>query len=314
MQIVQTFWNSKPDRKSLMELKAGWLSPMFHYMGWALSCIQLRKYYGDLCLYTNESGRYHFEEVLKLPYETVELDFNFRTFPKELWALSKVHVYQQQTRPFLHIDGDIFIWEALDIHPYPQLVVQNIEEKFGYNFLAVAKAREFGMELPHYLLPIMDEEGVPDSINAGVIGGHDLPFIWQYTEEAFRFFEKNEDIFNSRPITNHFNCLVEQILFYGLAVRDGKHLDQVLKEKVESNDYSGFANFEGVPVTTTYIHPVGTYKRNRIVCQQLAERLELDYPDIFSRIISLFREEYNYWFKMQRIHQKHPNDWLNCKL
>lgn len=314
MQIIQSFWNNNPVRGSIMQARAGWLSPMFHYMGWALSCMQLRKFYGDVFLYTNGEGHEFFTEALGLPYRTRNIALTLDNFPKSLWAMAKINIYNAQQQPFLHIDGDVFIWEPLNVSSNAALVIQNFEHGFDYNSHAIGRARELNVALPDYILQILDHRGVPDSINAGVIGGHDLDFMRLYTTEAFSFFRQNEEIFTTKPLTNHFNCLLEQILFFALAVQEKKELQTVLPEKVLSNDYSGFANFESVPHATTYVHPVGSYKRNRIVCRQLAERLEMDYPDLYYRIIQLYREDYNYWFKMQRIQQKQPNDWINCKL
>ena len=37
MKMVQTFWSKPAKGNSLMDISAGWLSPEYHWMSWALS-------------------------------------------------------------------------------------------------------------------------------------------------------------------------------------------------------------------------------------------------------------------------------------
>ena len=39
---------------------------------------------------------------------------DFTEFDPSLWALAKLHTYGQQSEPFLHADGDVYIWEPFD--------------------------------------------------------------------------------------------------------------------------------------------------------------------------------------------------------
>ena len=73
-------------------------------MGWALSCLQLRKYYPEVVLYTDKVGAEMLIDTLKLPYTEVACEFDkFNDIHKDLWALPKIHAYASQHTPFLHV-------------------------------------------------------------------------------------------------------------------------------------------------------------------------------------------------------------------
>lgn len=82
-------------------------------MGWTLSSLTLRKYYEYVELYTDTHGFDVLIKQLQLPYSKAKVVFDDRTrYPKGLWALPKIKTYSLQEKPFIHVDGNIFIWES----------------------------------------------------------------------------------------------------------------------------------------------------------------------------------------------------------
>lgn len=313
MNIVQTYWPGQKDFAGIVANKAGWLSPMFHYMSWALSCNLLLKYFPSVKLYTTNDGIRFFKDILRLPYEYEEVDF-FETikFPKELWALSKIDVYRRQTEPFFHMDGDVFIRKPINSFLGSPLVVQNLEDHFAYNSISIAKAREYKLLLPEFIARNIESNGTINSVNAGTIGGADIPFFQEYANSAIHFYEMNKDTLLNNKITNHFNCLIEQIFFYNLALSKGKEVECILPNRI-TDDYKIISSFEGTE-GLGYVHPVGTYKRNRSVCQQMAGILEKEFPETFEQIASYYKKEYSYWFELTRIYEPPTEGWMNCKI
>tara|TARA_B110000908_G_scaffold172725_1_gene242401 strand:- start:7974 stop:8471 length:498 start_codon:yes stop_codon:yes gene_type:complete len=113
MKIVQTFWSG--NSKDIIKDTFGWYAPEYHLMSWALSCLQLRKFYDNVVLYTDEKGYELLINYLKLPYTKVIVNLDeLNKDDSDLWALSKIHTYSKQDEPFLHVDGDVFIWEAFN--------------------------------------------------------------------------------------------------------------------------------------------------------------------------------------------------------
>ena len=119
MKIVQSFW-SKPHSDALINVwesrsHGGWLDDKYHYMSWALSSYQLRKYYDEVELVTDAAGKELLIDILNLPYTNVVVKLDeINDYDRDLWALGKVYTYSLQQSPFLHVDGDIFIWKPFE--------------------------------------------------------------------------------------------------------------------------------------------------------------------------------------------------------
>lgn len=111
MRVIQTFWTNNEFK---VENSGGWLSPEFHWMSWALSSLQLRKFYDDLTLYTDNNGKFILIDKLNYPYKNVQLSHNnLRIYPKNIWILGKIHTFSLQERTFMYVDGDVYIWKKL---------------------------------------------------------------------------------------------------------------------------------------------------------------------------------------------------------
>ena len=109
MNFIQTLYLDK--LKDPFKECFGWAAPEYHLMSWALSCLQLNKIYGNAALYASSSGAKLLVDILGLPYNDVHITHDEFYLPdKKLWALSKIHTYSLQNAPFVHLDGDVFIF------------------------------------------------------------------------------------------------------------------------------------------------------------------------------------------------------------
>ena len=116
-------------------------------MSWALSCLQLRKFYDEVELVTDSEGADLLINKLHLPYTSCKpvLDKLVDENPA-VWALGKIAAYEAQEVPFIHVDGDIYIWK-----PFPKrieeadIAVQNVEKNypFGINLLKEMHEKKF---------------------------------------------------------------------------------------------------------------------------------------------------------------------------
>ena len=113
MKIVQSFWSGNKD---CLKEGYGWLNPIYHYASWILSCNQLRKYYDDVILITDRAGYDVLINKLHLPYTDVIvcLDELLSKYNSNLWALAKIKAYSILDEPFIHVDGDVFVWDRFD--------------------------------------------------------------------------------------------------------------------------------------------------------------------------------------------------------
>src|SRR5882757_562171 len=110
MKFIQTLYFNK----SINPFKHhfGWAAPEYHLMGWALSCLQLKKLYGNVDLYCNSTAAELLIDRLQLPYRGVYITHdNLKIADEKLWALPKIFTYGLQEHPFLHVDGDVFLFD-----------------------------------------------------------------------------------------------------------------------------------------------------------------------------------------------------------
>ena len=296
MKIVQTFWSGNTQQNPLQN-KAGWLSPEYHWMSWALSSLQFSKFYGSLNLVTDALGKQVLIDIFGLPYNEIhaELDILNRYSPK-LWALAKIYAYSLQVErhpkePFIHVDGDIYIWERFDERiNNAQLIAQNVEVDFAYYYKSMAEVKEHFAYIPEPILAALSENPVIRSCNTGIIGGHNLAIFKEYTELSLAFIDNNIEHLEKIDMPT-FNIAFEQLLYYSLAKYRNIPVECFI-ENEENFDptYTGFARFECVPYQTKFIHALGDFKRNAITCQHLAKRLRKDYPIKYYHILKTCQE------------------------
>lgn len=303
MRIIQSAWAC--NKPSLLTTSLGWLSPEYNLMSWALSCLQLKKYYPELVLYCDNVSAKMLVDTLKLPYSDVVCNLDsLNIYHPQLWALPKISAYSQQEKPFLHVDGDVFIWKEFENSLLKGgLIAQNMEAATDYYEKIMISLESALNYFPEEICEERKSRKQILAYNAGIFGGRDISFFKEYTEKAFDFVGKN--ILNLSKINvSNFNIFFEQYLFYCLIKKYNKEVKVLLPDTIGDNQYRGFGDFGKVPYEKHYLHLLGSYKRNEFVCKQMADRLRQDYPEYYYRIIALFETNrlplYKEYYKLEK--------------
>ena len=201
MKIIQSFWTG--NKNSLTD-SYGWLLPIFNYLSWIISCYQLRRYYDDVTLVTDSQGYDVLINKLHLPYTDVIVSLDcLNHYNPNLWALAKIKAYQSIKEPFIHVDGDVFIWTKIDesLRDH-ELIVQNEEtttDYYGKMWRDIRHAISYmPEEMKRYDLHIDNK-----AYNMGIFGGTDIDFIQRYTYKTFDFSSKSSN-FHKIPLVNHW--------------------------------------------------------------------------------------------------------------
>lgn len=275
MKIIQSFWSGNKD---CLKDGYGWLNPIYHYAGWILSCNQLRKYYDDVILVTDRVGYDILIDRLHLPYSDVIVCLDeLSKYNPNLWALAKIKAYGVLDEAFIHVDGDVFVWDKFDCClENHDLIVQNIETTTEYYRTMWADIRPSIEFLPEAMVEY-DQDISHRAYNMGIFGGYDISFIKDYCKQAVDFVDQNLEQVNKLKGIN-FNIFFEQVLLYGLAVRYGKNVATYIKENIGDNEYRGFADFDNVPKERKYLHLLGFYKRRHTVCNKMLAYVIRYYP------------------------------------
>ena len=286
MKIVQSFWSGN---QTDFTNNFGWNSYKYNWLSWILSCHQLVKYHKKVELYTDRFGYEILIKKLQLPYTKVHVVLDdLNNYNKDLWAISKIKTFQMQDEPFLHVDGDVFVWESLtDKFKNSNLVTQNLEittEYYGKMWNDIFPNLKFiPSEMTNYINKTSNF-----ACNMGIIGGNDLNFFKEYTKTSIDFVDKNIDSWSCINGFN-FNIFFEQVLFYEFAKIKKKKVDFLFEEVSQDNAYKGFGDFQKVP-NKSYLHLLGIYKKNASVCKAMEVYVMKYYSDSYSKITKLINE------------------------
>ena len=291
MNFVQTFYidNSKdPFRDSF-----GWVAPEYHLMGWAFSCLQLHKFYGNITLFANSRAAHLLIDTMQLPYTEAHLSHDKLTLiHPDLWALPKIYTYSLQKQPFLHIDGDVFLFSQFNSDFLKaELIAQNVEVATeDYYRVTQKELMRYFSSFPPCIKKDFESESPFHACNAGILGGNNLSFFHEYADTAFDYIHKNSDSLKHIHV-NNFNIFFEQHLFYALAKEKGLPVNVLFEGIVNDNGYKNMGDFYDVPFNRSYLHLLGHFKRDEFTCIQMAAKLRELYPNYYERIIELFRKK-----------------------
>jgi hypothetical protein len=264
-------------------------------MSWAYSCLRLRACYDQVELITDLAGKTLLVDDLQLPYTQtrVVLD-SLDLYNPDWWALGKIYAFHIQETPFIHVDGDVFIWEK-----FPErleksgLIAQNLEFGFPIYQEVFTALTQSGSYMPPVILDNYAHNQGFHAYNAGIIGGNDMVFFKEFSTEALLFIERNSG--TSELGSGMINAFYEQHLYYCMAKKKGikvecytDYTDQdVLNESLKS-----LRQFSAAPVTTSYIHLFGEdVKKDAGICRELARRLRDEYPEHFHLVMETIRKK-----------------------
>ena len=151
---------------------------MNHYLSWILSCNQLCKFYDDVTLVTDRAGYDMLIEKLRLPYTDVIVCLDeLNKYNPNLWALAKIKAYSIMDEPFIHVDGDVFIWEGIEAPLQGnELIAQNREITTDYYRSMWKGIRPSLSYIPDALIAF-DESRNNAAYNMGIFGGSDIAFV-----------------------------------------------------------------------------------------------------------------------------------------
>lgn len=294
MKIIHSFWSlpikMHDNSDAIYRDRGGWSRNTFYYMSWALSCLKFKQLYGNIELVTDKYGKEVLYDILELPYNSVKVELDcLNNYNHQLWALGKLYAYSIQDEPFLHVDSDVYIWKKLPEELIDgELIGQNNETNFEHNIQYVQSLKG----KLDYFPPAMQEEMQRTTdvieVNAGILGGKNIPFFKEYTREAFEFVDKNHAILHRlAPNIGGFNMIFEQFLFHCLAQQKNLKVN-LLFDSVRNLE--GMALFYKIPNQMSYAHALGTYKKLYHIGADISRLLLNEFPDYYYRIIELTRK------------------------
>lgn len=299
MKIIQSFW-TKPLLHTISNdqdcrYNGGWLDLKFYFMSWAFSALQLSKYYDNVELITDKKGKNFLFDALELPYSNVSTHLDsIEDYHPALWALGKIIAYSMQREPFLHVDGDAYIWGRFPKSiEQAEIAVQHRELGYPYYREVFDLLKQSVDFIPDCILDYEREFKSVNAYNLGITGGQNHGFFTRYSTAAFEFVNKNLAKFNKNPL-GQFNTFYEQVLLYCMSAEAGIKVKPLfnLTDQVELYmRISGFLKFKAAPKKVKYIHLFGLdCKMDPSYCEELENRLLRLYPAYHRKVIALVGE------------------------
>lgn len=294
MKIVQSYWSKPVHRNSVSNTKsqgkafAGWRQTDFHFMSWTLSCLNLRKFYENVELVTDEVGYRYLIEKLKLPYSSVRVELDcINTYPSSLWAIGKLYTYGIQNEPFIHVDGDVYIWGKFNAEIESSgLLAQNKDIVNGHYIAGYSRLKDLKFSFPEILAASPDEIRSLQGSNAGIIGGNNFDFFKDFSKKSFEFIDKNIHLTSNLSDTEStwFALIYEQLLFSLLAKKNEVDINYLFSEdEFNAIDVSAFSNKYDIK----YVHLLGNTKKYLEHCKEIYGLLLLEDPKYLNNVSSI---------------------------
>ena len=278
-------------------------------MSWTLSYLSIVKFYPTIELVSDSSGYELLISNLQLPYKEASFNFDSNPVQDTIWTLRKLQVYAQQDEPFLHIDGDVFIYKQITEEiEYVPLIAQNEDINLYCYSYALNEILKRCNTLPQGI----DSKTLPNGSNAGVIGGTNTAFFKKLYGIVIQFLNQNIGSLKDCDM-NHLSTFLEQGCFYALAKSQGIEVRYLCDQSATEEFDLNLQDFYGIPQKTTYVHLMSS-KKNFIVCEQLAQQLRLEYPDYYEKCLQTSRTLNSKHYSLKDISYSFDNTYNRTKL
>jgi hypothetical protein len=287
MHASQTAWLS--NQQNLPDFAGGWLAAKFHLHSWALSVHCLTDKYASRTLVADSAAADLLIGQMGLPYDKVDLVLdNFENPFPAIWVLKKTLAYARQSAPFVHIDGDAYLFDPLppELADAP-LFAQNLEYDHPYYIEAQKEIDQNWSVRPEWVRVQPGEKLW--AFNAGLVGGTCHQFYKEYHDAVLKLLLANEAAVMKTQDWYNLNVYVEQAGMVGLARQWGLNFQSLMPEPFGYPCVYNLDQFWRLPNRCGYLHAMN-YKQNPAFCEQLAQRLRLEAPELYERANIVARE------------------------
>ena len=235
----------------------------------ALSILYSHLWYKDIELYADETA-YKLLYMLPCRVTKVENEKN-----KELWMKSKIHAIEKQTKPFVHLDTDVFIKKKIDFN-FDTIILERKE--CGYEMHYKKQIDFFNQYTSH--LPYW-HSNLGHSYSCGILGFNDLTLRNNFVNAYYdleEIFVSHQEEFTPLKQQGFEPCIV--IEQYNLAsILDYNNITPSLLLKGRNiAEQSKYANEMG------YSHLFGIKKYNKDIIQEIEYRLFKIFPYWYAQI------------------------------
>ena len=250
----------------------------------ALSVICASRHFKEVQIISSSWGVDMFKQLgLPATEYSTKLD-KMKGVSRFFWAFGKLIAYAEQRKPFVHLDNDVFLWNALPDRILNAPLCFQSKEPFdvpGYGYYE--KLRPCFDVAPVRPQTIVDNPVDDFAYNCGICGGNNLNIFkeWKQCSEEYIFAKENQKVFfqDFTDMLIHQNLFHEQYFIASLIKRDG------LRDKVEILHEDAMKINDAYPANApAYTHLWGTTKRDVGKMSQVRMTLFYHEREIFEKI------------------------------
>ena len=253
-KAIYSNW-SKPNN----DLYAGFNSDEAFANSLHLSVLYSKKWFKEIELVTDKKGK-ELVDKYKIPFDNVVVcldDYNH--IDKHHWAIGKIVACSLQTKPFIHIDNDVYWFKK----PPKRLLeaeccFQNYESTEDHWY-------KYQMSVAANSSPITEiDYKIKKALNCGIIGFNRMDVLKEWLDLAFQYIDWFEN-------TNDVKGELSSVMF------EQYHIYQILKK----HNYDiqvitkGWIN-DKIAIEYGYTHLIATSKRRPDIEKKVKKRLKKD--------------------------------------
>jgi hypothetical protein len=296
MQAVWSFW-SKPFRAHHTGV---WLTDTHHLLAWILSVETAKRHYPTTALVTDVEGAQLLVDRLGLEFTTVSTDLtSLEDADPDWWVLGKLWTYRSRTKPFVHVDNDVFLWKRLPPRVERAAVCAQNPEWFPLTGDSWYRPADYDRVIRAVAGWTPEEwrwctlRGFNEAVCCGILGGTAVSFLSYYADLAIRMIEhpKNRAAWTALGSPIGDNILIEQYLLSACLNFHRQH-----EQSTYANLHVGYvfgstdeAFDETIAAGVGYTHLIGGAKRNPALMTRLEARVQRDYPEHYEKCLRCTR-------------------------
>jgi hypothetical protein len=245
----------------------------------ALAVWCARRHFDEVEMVSNDWGIQMFKKIgLPITHYNDKLN-EMKDYSRFFWAYGKLLAYCEQTKPFIHLDNDVLLWDPLPKRILRAELCFQSHEPFelpGYSYYNLLKK-------PWAVMPVRPQKIVDNEVsdfayNCGICGGHNLEFFeeWRQCSKEYIFAEDNQELF----FREYASMLIHQNLFHEQYFAASLIKMHKLRGKVRVLD----PDAGQIEKKLKYTHFWGTTKKDFSMQRRVYLRLKVEAPELHARV------------------------------
>jgi len=281
MKYIHSVWSQKPLNNNYN------INNFYSYL---LSALLIKKHGHKIELFCDESLSEMFSLI---PYDKINIvDFNADRINQYFWIWGKIKTQELINEPYVHVDGDVFLFNDIIKNIQNDVIVQSQEDNktMGYSFentyrksLSPLKNFSFGVNWDKYNT---------FAYNCGVVGFNNIELKNEYIKKAKQIVKTLScDIKINEYINGYRNMLVvieQALLYYYVKEYNVNPFEIIPYDEIIKHNYDWFNT---IPIKIGYCHMWGCSKFKNEILEKIKLNVKKHFPNNYKSIIK-FENQY----------------------